>query len=347
MKKIFDCDLLKNWFLREKRDLPWRVNPTPYAVWVSEVMLQQTRVSVVIPYFELWMKRFPTIQHLAEAEEDEVIKLWEGLGYYSRVRNLHAGARFIMKHFSGTLPDNAPDLAKIKGLGDYTIGAILSFAFHKRIPAVDGNVIRVLSRYLLIEEDIAKASTIRNIRSKAENLLPQDEHWIVNEALIELGATVCQRIPKCGECPIRRSCGAYAQGKSKILPIKSTKTKTITLFRTVAVIFSCNQFLVRKIKAGEIMAGLHEFPFFEAEQGLTIEDLLQSVTLKFGLKVQLAKSLEAAQHSFTCYRVHLRPHLLHCSEPKPIDGYLWMDRDQLGKAAFSSGHRKILGNLCH
>ena len=155
-------------------------------------MLQQTQVAVVIPYFLHWMQRFPTIHHLAKASLDEVVKAWEGLGYYSRVRHLHEAAKYLVEHFNGQLPSEEEDLKKIKGLGPYTIGAILSFAFHQKKAAVDGNVIRVLTRYFGLEEDISKVATVNKLRQLAQELLPDEEPWIVNEALIELGATLCQ-----------------------------------------------------------------------------------------------------------------------------------------------------------
>ena len=155
---------LKRWFLDQKRDFPWRENPSPYAVWVSEVMLQQTQAAVVISYFERWMQRFPTIQALADAPLEDVIKEWEGLGYYARARNLHAGARYVVENYEGQLPANAEQLYKIKGLGHYTVGAILSFAFQQRKAAVDGNVLRVLARYYGITDDIGKSATVKKCK---------------------------------------------------------------------------------------------------------------------------------------------------------------------------------------
>jgi A/G-specific adenine glycosylase len=252
---------LKKWFSIHKRDLPWRENPSPYRVWVSEIMLQQTQASVVIPYFERWMTRFPTVESLASAPIEEVIKLWEGLGYYARARNLHQGARYVVEKHQGIIPNTAEQLAPIKGLGDYTIGALLSFAFHQRAAAVDGNVIRVLSRYLAIEEDVAKQPTLRKIRAEAQKMLPVEEPWIIVEALIELGATICQKKPKCSECPIRKGCQGFVKGIAQNLPYKSTKSETIALYRLVPIIEHEGCILIRKVGEGEIMSDLHEFPY--------------------------------------------------------------------------------------
>src|ERR1700733_459660 len=286
MAQIFDSQRLKTWFIREKRDLPWRLNSSPYAVWVSEIMLQQTQVAVVIPYFARWMERFPTIQKLAEAPLQDVLKVWEGLGYYSRARNLHEGARYILMKHHGQIPPNRQELEKIKGLGPYTIGAILSFAFHQKIPAVDGNVIRVLARYFMLEEDITKPSTLRKIRELAEEILPDEEHWLVNEGLIELGATVCSRKPKCEECPVRSTCKGYISGTSHRFPKKVAKKEITNLYRSVAVVHSNNHFLVSKGKAGNIMADLYEFPYFEmVHNTISVEHVSQLVRDIIGLEV--------------------------------------------------------------
>lgn len=334
-------DQLKAWFLDQKRDLPWRDNPTPYAVWVSEVMLQQTQVAVVIPYFLRWMERFPTIHALAQAPVDEVIKLWEGLGYYSRARNLHEGARMVVDQFAGRLPADADSLSRIKGLGDYTIGAILSFAFHQRVPAVDGNVVRVLARYLCLKEDIAKPSTIRLIRQRLAELLPEEESWITNEALIELGATVCQRKPVCRECPLQKNCAAYAAGVADQLPFKSTKTRIEALYRVVAILQCDQHFLVRRVGEGEIMSGLHEFPYFETKpSGILVKDVRKEIQIRFGVKGQPA-ALPKVSHSFTRFRVQLFPFHVHCDEMPEVAGYQWLSDEQMNQLAFSSGHRRV------
>lgn len=333
------------WFKADKRDLPWRVNPTPYAVWVSEVMLQQTQVAVVIPYFECWMKRFPTIQHLAKAPLEEVIKLWEGLGYYSRARNLHCGARYVVDHFDGELPSNPHDLAKIKGVGDYTIGAILSFAFHQRVPAVDGNVLRVLSRYYLIEDDITKPKTQRRIREIAQQILPMEEPWVCTEALIELGATLCQKKPRCSTCPLRPSCKAYSLGRADQLPIKTRKNQAENLYRAVALVTCAKKILIRKVGEGEIMSGLHEFPYITADsEGLSADAFSLYIRNTWGLSVTLNKPLPTVRHSFTKYQVRLFPMHFTSHQEKEVEGYIWVNFNNIGQLPFSSGHRRILTN---
>lgn len=346
---MFDHNRLKEWFFSEQRDLPWRKERSPYAVWVSEMMLQQTQVSVVIPYFYRWMHRFPSIQSLAEASLDEVIKVWEGLGYYSRARYLHEGAKYIVQHHQGEFPSAPGALAKIKGLGPYTAGAIRSFAFHQRAPAVDGNVVRVLSRYFMIKDDVAKSGTMRYIWQLAEKILPQKESWIVSEALIELGAQVCTKQPKCGSCPLRQGCQAYQHGVAQNLPYKSTKVKSEFLYRAVAVIQCKNRTLVRRGQKGEIMSDLHEFPFFDTHvEGITPDELRLKMQHWLGYELEVGNVMDEVAHTFTRFRVRLRPVQFVCVSHKlpHVDApHLWLDADAIQQAAFSSGHRRLLPHI--
>jgi A/G-specific adenine glycosylase len=349
LSSAFDDTLLKKWFIEQQRDLPWRDDRSPYSVWVSEMMLQQTQVSVVIPYYQRWMERFPTIQDLAKASLDEVIKLWEGLGYYSRARYLHQGARYIVDVHGSLFPSTAEELQKIKGLGAYTIGALLSFAFHQRTAAVDGNVIRVLSRYFLIEQDVTQPKTLKMLQQLALSLLPDQEPWIFNEALIELGATLCTRHPTCRKCPLKGSCRAYAEGAVDRLPYKAKRVKIEKLYRTVAIIKWQNALLVKRGQPGEIMSDLHEFPYFETdEEGLEMEPFKQAIWAQLGLHVSLERALPEETHSYTRYRVSLHPFLFSCIETPPAtmaEHYRWCSFSELDQLAFSSGHRRVLATL--
>lgn len=342
----FNSRRLKAWFVNEKRDLPWRNNPSPYAVWVSEVMLQQTQAAVVIPYFERWMARFPSISMLAKAELDEVLKLWEGLGYYSRARCLHEGAQYVLKHYQGQLPSKEDELKKIKGLGPYTVAAILSFAFHQPIAAVDGNVLRVLSRYFQIEDDIASSKTVNLIRSMAQEILPDEESWIYNEALIELGALICKKKPKCAECPLRAGCRSYANGLTESLPFKSKKVSTEYLYRAVPVIVCAHKYLIKRGEKGKIMSDLHEFPYFETnKKGWTNKQFLQELVQKWPLQVEYVEKLPMVKQSFTKYRVQLNPILFKSTNMPTIEGYSWISQEELKQLAFSSGHKRIFSLL--
>lgn len=349
MKQSFDHKNLTQWFLANQRDLPWRNNRSPYAVWVSEMMLQQTQVAVVIPYFERWMQRFPSLPHLADATLDEVIKTWEGLGYYSRARYLHAGAKYIMDEHHGIFPENLDHLQKIKGLGPYTVGAILSFAFNKRASAVDGNVMRVLARYFHIEEEITKTTTQKAMRALALSILPEKEPWIFNEALIELGATICTRQPQCMKCPVKFTCKSLQKGDADRLPLKSVRAETEALYRAVAVIQWQGYFLVRRGQQGEVMSDLYEFPYFPStKEGMETDQLLQHVHQLLGCKTQLIASLSDVTHSFTRYKVFLKSTHLICQQkqrPTLKSPYEWFSTAQLHTFAFSSGHKRVLQQI--
>lgn len=339
----FDTRKLKLWFRSKKRDLPWRHDPTPYQVWVSEVMLQQTRVETVIPYYNRWMEAFPTLERLAEASQEEVIKLWEGLGYYSRARNLHEGARYVIENFEGKLPSNEEDLKKIKGLGPYTIGAILSFAFHKKAAAVDGNVIRVLTRYFMIEDDVTKPRIQKKLREIAQEILPDEEPWVFNEALIELGAVQCSRKNQCGACPVQKSCQAYSLDAVSSLPYKSKKTKYEALYRAVAVIRFEDQILIKRVPKGKLMSDLHELPYLDTNiEGVSDSDLVKWVDEELELEAEIKMAYPEVRQSFTRFRVLLRPFLLSSKKFQVIDLYKWVSISELSELPFSSGHKKII-----
>jgi A/G-specific adenine glycosylase len=334
---------LHAWFLENRRELPWRDNPTPYRVWVSEVMLQQTRAGVVAFYFERWMALFPTVEALAAAPLEQVIKVWEGLGYYSRARNLHKGARQIVEQFGGKIPSRPEELAQIQGLGPYTIGAILSFGFRQRAAAVDGNVARVLSRLLLIEENISKQAVKRAIAERAEALLDAQEPWVTAEALIELGALICAPKPRCADCPLQHCCAAYAQNKAEALPIKNSDKEVTELKRAVIWIETDGRVLVKKGEAGKVMADLYEFPYFEMGEALWEQKrVLRTVQERFGLRVQMGEKMATVTHTFTRYRARLYPVRVKGDSMPEIEGHQWIERDDLAKLPFSSGHRRIL-----
>jgi len=334
---------LHTWFKNNKREFPWRVDRTPYKVWVSEVMLQQTRASVVISYFERWMALFPDIKALAAATTEQVIKAWEGLGYYSRARNLHAAAQKIVNEFGGTIPSTRSHLETIRGLGPYTIGAILSFGFQQRAPAVDGNVTRVLSRYFCIEENVCKQSVKRQIEGKADALLDENEPWITSEALIELGATVCQPKPKCSECPLQKNCIGLQQNKASSLPIKNQEPETTILRRAVALIEAEGKILLKQGKAGELMADLYEFPYFEmGKERWPREKTMREILKKWDLKVESTGIFAEVRHTFTRYKAYLYPERFQARCTKTIENYRWVNREELSSLPFSAGHRKIV-----
>ncbi len=348
--RIAECGFcmkeLHSWFRECKREFPWRIDRTPYKVWISEVMLQQTRAAVVIPYFLRWMALFPTVEALAKAPLETVIKAWEGLGYYSRARNLHAAAQTIVEKFQGEIPSGRRDLETIRGLGPYTIGAILSFGFHQRAAAVDGNTTRVLARYFCIEENVCKQPAKRKIQESAEEILDAEEPWVTAEALIELGATVCTPKPRCPDCPLRSNCLANLQCKAALLPIKNQEPETIALLRAVALIEAEGKILLRKGSPGQVMADLYEFPYFEmGEEKWSRGKLLKEMKKKWGIELEFLEKLPEVRHTFTRYKARLFPERFKGKATPEIEGHLWVCRGEIASLPFSSGHRKIAQHL--
>jgi A/G-specific adenine glycosylase len=333
---------LNAWFQENKRPFPWRENPTPYRVWVSEIMLQQTRAQVVVGYFERWMALFPDIATLANASLEQVIKTWEGLGYYSRARNLHRGAQYVLQEHGGELPSDREALLKIPGIGPYTVGAILSFGFRKRAAAVDGNVLRVISRYMYLDEEINRPSARKKITEFVERFLSEQEPWVTSEALIELGATICTQTPRCTLCPLNKNCLALQRGGETSLPLKAAPPKVTKIIRGVAVIESEGYLLIRKNPEGQIMEGLSEWPYFEGKQSpLAVQKELKSL----GLQTTFVRPMKTVTHTFTRYVATLFPYFFTAAFRREVDGYQWIPRSNIQQLPFSSGHRKILGDL--
>jgi A/G-specific adenine glycosylase len=263
-REEFQKDLI-SWFSREQRNLPWRKDQDPYKVWVSEIMLQQTRVDTVIPYFNRFIEKFPTIDALATADEEDVLKAWEGLGYYSRVRNLQTAVKEVNEKYEGIVPDTPKEISSLKGVGPYTAGAILSIAYSKPEPAVDGNVMRVFSRILSIWLDIAKPSSRKVFEEAVRNLISMENPSFFNQALMELGALICTPTsPSCLLCPVREHCQAFEEGVQTELPIKSKKKSARKLNMAAAVLFTeDDRVVIHKRPSKGLLANLWEFPNFE------------------------------------------------------------------------------------
>lgn len=252
------------WYHKEKRNLPWRATNDPYAIWISEIMLQQTRVETVIGYFYRFMEQFPTIQDLAEAEEQKLLKVWEGLGYYSRARNLKAAAQQIVAEFDGKMPDSIEEIRSLKGIGPYTAGAIGSIAFGLPEPAIDGNVMRVVSRLFCIEADIAKASSRRPFDEAMRTIISPDEPGEFNQALMDLGSRICTpTTPKCEECPISQYCLAYAENRQTDFPVKSKKAKPKDVYYIAGAIEDQGSFLLVQRPETGLLASMWHFPLVE------------------------------------------------------------------------------------
>lgn len=334
---------LRDWFLQHRRDFPWRQDPTPYQVWISEVMLQQTQAARVVDFYTRWMKRFPTVEDLAKAPIEEVLKLWEGLGYYSRARSLHEASIDIIERFNGKIPDDANELATIKGIGPYTVGAILAFGYHQKQPAVDANVARVLARFLELPDDISKAKTLQKFRGIAHALLPDHEPHIIAEAFIELGASICKKTPECSACPLRQACKSSLAGTQKHFPVKSQKIVYETLFRDVAVVVCEDSLLLRQGKKGIACSGLYEFPYFDSQLGGRASACVQQqLAREFALNTSFEMHLDEEKQSFTRFRVTLYPKLFKAAKKEMIADHEWFRLDQLDLLTFSSGHKRVM-----
>ncbi|MCR8643095.1 A/G-specific adenine glycosylase [Paenibacillus sp. N1-5-1-14] len=268
-KNYFSKHLL-DWYREHKRDLPWRRSRDPYYIWVSEVMLQQTRVDTVIPYWHRFLDKFPTVQALADAPEEEVLKAWEGLGYYSRARNLQLAVREVHERYGGIVPDEKEAISSLKGVGPYTSGAVLSIAYNKPEPAVDGNVMRVLSRYFNLDDDIAKPRTRVMMEKLAQELIPEGAAGDFNQGLMELGATVCTpKSPSCLTCPVMEHCAGRIAGKEDQLPVK-TKAKPPRPERRLMLLIEgtgehAGKVLIRQRPQEGLLARMWELPHMELE----------------------------------------------------------------------------------
>jgi len=261
-------NILIKWYLQNKRDLPWRKTADPYHIWLSEIMLQQTRVAQGTPYFFAFTQEFPTVFDLANASEEQVLKLWQGLGYYSRARNLHKTSQYVANELNGVFPANFKDLLQLKGVGEYTAAAIASFSYNEAVPVVDGNVFRVLSRYFDVESDISLPATKKEFTELAYELMPKDNPAIFNQAIMEFGALQCvPKSPDCSICVFNESCAALQKKKVSILPVKSKKLKVTNRFFNYLILEDVlGNTLIQKRTDKGIWHNLYEFPLIETTE---------------------------------------------------------------------------------
>jgi A/G-specific adenine glycosylase len=299
------------WYLENKRDLPWRNTDNPYLIWLSEIMLQQTRVAQGMPYFLSFTNAFPTVFDLAVASEEQVLKLWQGLGYYSRARNLHKTAQFVAKELSGKFPDNYNDLLKLKGVGEYTAAAIASFSYNEPVPVVDGNVFRVLSRYFDVETDIASASAKREFTALAFELMPKDSPALFNQAIMEFGALQCvPKSPNCAACVFNESCAALQKKKVDQLPVKSKKLKVINrFFNYLVVLDENNNTIIQKRTAKGIWHNLYEFPLIETEKVEDFDCITAQIQNKFFTNNEVISVKECNEKSIIHKLSHQHLHI--------------------------------------
>ncbi|MFA5838020.1 MAG: A/G-specific adenine glycosylase [Bellilinea sp.] len=315
--------LLLAWYLPHARKLPWRGVSDPYAVWVSEIMLQQTRVETVIPYFQRWMQRFPTVQALAESNEQEVLQTWEGLGYYSRARNLHRAAREVAERFGGRLPAARSELESLPGIGRYTAGAIASMAFGQDEPALDGNLRRVLARVFNLTVLLRTKQGKQALEQLLDEHLPRGQAGDFNQAMMDLGATLCApRSPNCANCPLAAICLAYHLGVQEERPLTETRRKVPHYTVTAAVIQRDGRVLIAQRPAAGLLGGMWEFPGGKQEPEETLTACLEREILEeLGTRVTVGEPVGIFRHAYTHFKVTL--HAFYCTlngtEPRAIE----------------------------
>ncbi|HPD17407.1 MAG TPA: A/G-specific adenine glycosylase [Planctomycetota bacterium] len=339
------------WYSRERRDLPWRRTRDPYRIWLAEVMLQQTRVDAVIPYYRRFLSRFPTLTALAAAPLEEVLWAWAGLGYYARARNLHAAARRVVAEHGGRVPRDLEELRALPGVGRYTAGAVLSIAFDVPAPVLDGNVARVLARLLRLRGDIRAAATQRRLWRVAEQLIPSGRAGDFNQAMMELGALVCTPArPRCPRCPAARLCGAFLHGEQEELPRKARRGPVPHFDVGVGLVWRRGRVLIARRPPSGLLGGLWEFPGGKREEGEPLEETVRrEVREEVGLEIGRLSPLVICQHAYSHFRVTL--HAFECRAPRgrarPLacEAVRWVRPADLAAYPFPAGSRGILRRI--
>lgn len=334
MKEEFS-KLLLEWYKINARSLPWRGHPDPYAVWVSEIMLQQTRVETVLPYFQRWIKQFPSIPALAEASEQEVLKAWEGLGYYSRARSLYKAAQLVSQEYGGSLPSDPALLLKLPGIGAYTAAAISSIAFGLDEAVVDGNVKRVLARVLEYCAPVNTPAAEKELRAIARSLLPEGSAGDYNQAIMDLGATLCTpRSPACGRCPVSSLCAAFKNSLQEQLPVVLEKPAIPHYLVTAAILRCEGRVLIARRPANGLLGGMWEFPGGKVEPGETdAAALARELQEELGIHVEVGEQLGTYRHAYTHFRVTLHAYYASADgqEPQALEAseLRWVGLDEL------------------
>jgi len=342
---------LARWYRRNGRDLPWRGRSDPYAIWVSEVMLQQTRVSAVVPYYARFLERFPDVAALADATLDDVLKAWEGMGYYGRARNLHAAARRVVAEFAGQLPRSIERLRELPGIGRYTAGAIASIAFDLDEPVLDGNVTRVLCRVFAVGADPRRAPTQKKLWALARKIIPPGRAGMFNQAMMDLGATVCvPRRPSCDACPLAKTCLALARGRQEELPVRAARKPTPHYDIAAAVVWRARRILIARRRPKGLLGGLWEFPGGKRQRGETLRAaVVREVREEVGLDVTVRRALVNVDHAYSHFRITL--HVFECDpaagRARAIvpDAVRWVRLAELDAYAFPAANRRVIAAL--
>ncbi len=338
-KKTEFSQALIAWYKINKRDLPWRGTSAPYAIWLSEIILQQTRVTQGIDYYNRILSAFPDIRALAAASEDQVMKLWQGLGYYTRARNMHATAKYLSAERNGVFPGTYTELLKLKGIGEYTAAAIASIAFGEAVPVVDGNVLRVFTRYTGLNKPVENAAVKKNIRKELQGIMDRKKPALFNQAIMELGALCCTpKSPKCNQCPLQNGCYAFQHNQQQLLPVKKRKKEVKErYFHYLVMLHGGSTFISRREKT-DIWKSLYEFPLIETRTDTPEKKLF--ATPEFAALLPLVRYRVTARasyrHVLTHQLIHARFYILQLEDPgmKLADRYICISRDELNSYAF-------------
>jgi A/G-specific adenine glycosylase len=343
--------LLIKWYSANQRDLPWRKTTDAYRIWVSEVMLQQTQVATVLPYYRRFLKRFTSLERLARADGQDVLKVWEGLGYYARARNLHRAAAIILNHHHGIIPDEWKDFRKLPGVGDYIAAAVLSIAFEKPYAVVDGNVKRVLARLLLEEAPVNKSTSIKIFKEAADRLLSPRDPGTFNQALMELGAMVCKpQQPLCSICPIQKLCLAYETDRVDEYPKKLKKSPTPQFNIAVGVVFKNNSVLITRRKPEGLLGGLWEFPGGKIQDDEKAKDAcIREIKEETNLSVGVDSHLGRIKHAYTHFKIIMDVFCCSYLSGKvklngPVD-HRWIKIEKLDDYPFPKANHKFFPAL--
>ena len=324
------------WYKNNKRDLPWRNTKDPYLVWLSEIILQQTRVEQGLPYYRRYIEHFPTVQHLSKATEEKVLKLWQGLGYYSRARNLHAASKYLVEHFNGRFPEKYEDILQLKGVGEYTAAAIASFSYDQPYAVVDGNVYRVLSRVFGIKSPIDSTEGKKQFKAVAQELIDKKDPGIYNQAIMEFGAMWCKpRLPDCKNCCLNNICVAYEKKMVDMLPVKGKKIKQGERYFNYLVIRNNKKTYLRKRTDKDIWQGLYDFPLIESNRSLSEYVLFRSKEWSsfFGKNKYILKSISKIyKHVLSHQKIYAR--FFEVEMKKPLNKKQTADLIYISDAAF-------------
>ncbi len=338
---------LLRWYHARRRSLPWREQPEPYAVWVAEIMAQQTRLETMLPYYQRWMRTFPTVQALAAAREQQVLNAWEGLGYYSRARNLHKAARQLVAEAGGRMPRSAGELRKLPGVGAYTAGAIASLAFGEDVPAVDGNAVRVLSRLFDVEEPVHTAAGQQRLWALAAEHLPAGQAAEYNQALMDLGATLCSPRPRCAECPLQAQCLARARSTQLLRPVKRRAAQLPVRHYAAAVLWQGGKVLVLQRPARGLLAGMWEFPNVLMQGGPAKTELRRALRTELGAQVKVGLPLGEFEHTYSHFQAHLRVYdcEMLTAPNKLARPHKWLAPRSLGRLPMGKLDRSVADRL--